>query len=191
MMKNYISIKIMASVFLMGLALFPSLVVAQVSAKPELYRSPVVCDKYGRSLAIKQDNSLWGWGDNRPHQGGLIVPGSKDEYYITPVKIADDVLCADNSEFSTFILKTNGELWGWGLNEALGAGPSAGTYGVVSKPVKILDNVVDFKSGLNYNVALKNDGTLWHWGVKGKNQYWDAYTPSLLLENVVALINYE
>ncbi len=185
-------IKMILLITFIALAILPTDAVAEASAKPELYRSPVVCNKNGISFAIKQDNSLWGWGYNRPWQGGQVIPGSKEDYIVKPVKVAEDVLCADNSGFCTLILKTNGELWGWGLTDGLGIGPPTDSNNIATKPVKIMEHVIDFKTGSSfssdYTVALKDDGTLWHWGEK-TGSYWDAYSPSLLLENVDALCN--
>lgn len=184
-------IKMILFIFFIALAILPSDAVAEVSsAKPELYRSPVVCNKNGVSFAIKQDNSLWGWGENLADyggNGGLIIPGSKEEYFLKPVKVADDVICVDSNGLCILILKTNGELWGWGENEGLGIGPTIHPNYFITKPVKIMENVIDFKMGSDfspYTVALKNDSTLWHWGKKTA-----SYSPSLLLENVDALCN--
>ena len=67
---------------------------------------------------------------------------------------------------SYFVLKTNGELWGFGSNNngRLGDGTAEGR----NDPVKIMDGVLDVitASSSRYNrvYALKTDNTLWHWG---------------------------
>lgn len=62
-----------------------------------------------------------------------------------------------------FVIKNNGELWGWGSD-----GWSVGTGGLGVErlsPVRIgLDTWLDVAAGGDHSLAIKSDGTLWGWG---------------------------
>jgi len=181
-------------VLIIFLTLLPVNVGAEVNAEPELYRCSIFAFQFN-CFAIKADNSLWGWGynTNSPYNPGFIIPNSTQDFYLTPVKVADDVLTVGVNDLCTFILKTSGELWGWGSNFD-GALAQNMNVNESRKPIKILEDVIDIKTtgtsmGAAYTVVLKKDGTLWHWGEKWSKDYWDIYTPSLLMENVAALCN--
>jgi alpha-tubulin suppressor-like RCC1 family protein len=67
-------------------------------------------------------------------------------------------------------IKTNGELWGWGIN----------TYGEIgdgtiinrSAPVKIgTDRTwMDVSAGGNHTIATKTNGSVWTWGLNSSGQ---------------------
>lgn len=63
-----------------------------------------------RFTVIKDDGSLWVWGDNT---GGALGNGT-DEYVDKPMKIMDDVVNVTSDEGHLYALKSNGELWEMG-----------------------------------------------------------------------------
>ena len=60
-------------------------------------------------FAIKNDDSLWAWGDN----GGKYGDGNSKDSKV-PVKIMDGVKMAATEKEYTLIIKTDGSLWGTG-----------------------------------------------------------------------------
>lgn len=78
------------------------------------------------TLAIKNDNSLWGWGDNSRGQ----LADSETKVFFNPQKIMDNVKQASSGYTHALVIKTDNTLWGWGSNQegCLGIGNSMGSY---------------------------------------------------------------
>lgn len=145
-------------------------------------------------FAIKNDNTLWGWGANK---NGQLIDGTTD-YKQSPVKVMDNVKEVKAAERfgriytdQWYIIKTDNTLWGWGDNAdgVLGIGAMEESY--VSTPVKIMDDVAEvYPYEYAVNFAKKTDNSLWGWGCNddyalgmGKK---DAIinTPQKILDNV-------
>ncbi len=123
---------------------------------------------YGSQLsvyAIRNDNSLWVFGQNKHGQLGV---GTTSSVY-APTKILDNVLSIESNSRSTFAIKTDGSLASWGENGSgqLGDGTTSARY----SPLTILNNVNQVAMGEAYILALKNDGNIWAWG----NNYSGAF----------------
>ena len=68
------------------------------------------------SLAIKNDNTLWGWGNN---SGGLLADGwnaMESGIILYPQKIMDNVKFAVAGIAHTACIKLDGTMWAWGNN---------------------------------------------------------------------------
>jgi len=148
------------------------------------------------AYAVKTDGTLWAWGRN--NHGQLGVGDTEDRY--TPVKVADNVstITTDNVENngynntsdSAFIVKTDGTLWAWGINNygQLGVGDTQSRY----TPVKVADNVSTITTNGGAAYAVKTDGTLWAWGdnsygrlgVGDTQSRYNRYTPVKVADNV-------
>lgn len=76
--------------------------------------------------------------------------------------LGDSNLVVSAGWSETFVIKSDGSLWGWGVNSDGAVGN--GTKEVVLKPVKIMDDVLSVSSYAHHTVAVKKDGTLWGWG---------------------------
>ena len=135
--------------------------------------------------AIKTDNTLWAWGNNKY---GAVGNGTTEGVNV-PVKIMDDVkdVTADavgDGSFETYsfayALKNDGTLWSWGYNGEGEAGN--GTTKNVLSPVKILDDVAEIQkdNSLNISYALKEDGSLWGWGLNYYGQLGNGTTENVL-----------
>ena len=86
----------------------------------------------GHSLALKTDNTLWGFGSNIEGQLGV---GSKALDSI-PFHIMNDVKKIASSYSHSLILKTDGTLWACGLNRCGELGD--GTAKIRRRPVQII-----------------------------------------------------
>ncbi|MGI5985412.1 MAG: hypothetical protein GXY01_00315 [Clostridiales bacterium] len=115
----------------------------------------------GNIYAIKEDNSLWIWGNL-----GVDPETEKMLYFDNPVCVMEDVKYA----YGSLVLKTDGTLWeidtDW-LN--MFDKPGRALYSDV-KAVQIMEDVKLAKSEDYYSsdemrfFAIKNDGSLWVWG---------------------------
>lgn len=64
-------------------------------------------------MVIKNDNSLWGWGDN---SSGCLGTGAPGGFNPNPVQILTNVKKAVCSGSTCIALKNDGTLWAWGKN---------------------------------------------------------------------------
>lgn len=158
------------------------------AAKP--LDSPSVVSNGSTTFAIKEDNSLWAWGNNFH---GQIGDGTT-EYRSTPVKVLDDVSSVVMGAVSTFAIKLDGSLWAWGANSNGRLGDGSETQRTA--PVKILDNVekVFCDSSWSYpkTYAILNDGTLMGWGYNENGTLGDGtsvnrLSPVSILSDVVSV----
>ena len=120
------------------------------------------------SMAIKDDGSLWAWGQN---MFGQIGDGTT-EYRATPVKIMDGVAAVSARDTLTMALKKDGSLWAWGWNGYGGLGDGTNTYRAA--PVKIMDGVAAVAAGNYHSMAIRADGSLWAWGSNSNGQIGDG-----------------
>ena len=121
---------------------------------------------FGRAFALRNDGSLWGWGELRDGSSWHMFPEPvhimDGVYYIadcgnwvicldgglwnidgTPVRVMDDVVAARGNH----ALRADGSLW----------------YATRSVFLKshIMDDVVSFTSGCGAILAIRTDGSLW------------------------------
>lgn len=115
------------------------------------------------SVGIKNDGTLWAWGDNFYNQVGDGTSIDRN----TPTLISSDTdweFLSAGSDY-TMAIKNGGELWAWGrgLGGQLGNGE---TDLNTDEPTRIGtdDDWVDVSNGFGHTVALKADGSIWSWG---------------------------
>jgi len=128
------------------------------------------------SIAIKEDGSVWAWGNLQP-----------------PYQIEiDDAVSVSSGATHMFVIKSDGSLWGWGGNAF---GPVLGVdidEGKSYTPLKIMDDVVSVSAGYAHSLAIKSDGSLWAWGANKYGQIGDGttedqVTPVHVMDDVIAV----
>ena len=119
------------------------------------------------SFILKNDNTLWGCGDNQYGQLGL---GDKSNRYTFTIIDSNPgnikLVCC--GKYYTLILQNNGTLWGCGDNQygQLGLGDTNNR----NIFTEITNDVKSAYCGENYTFILKNDGTLWGCGENTSGQ---------------------
>ena len=125
----------------------------------------VVATGKDEGVAIKSDNSLYGWGRNHHGQLGLNSEGSSARRS-RPVQIGSDTTWSDvtGGDFAFMALKSDNTLWTWGDNENTG-GLGLNDDADRSSPTQVPGSWASMNKGFRYgNAAIKTDGTLWMWG---------------------------
>lgn len=107
--------------------------------------------------AVIQRGKLYTFGSNNFGQLGL---GSEvtDNYASPMAAIQQDavkVACGFNT---TYVITSDGTLYGWGANEYAQLGDGTTTHS--SEPVKIMDNVADVAAGTGHVLAVTTDGSV-------------------------------
>ena len=119
------------------------------------------------TAAIKTDGTLWMWGRN--HFGQLGTNNITN--YSSPVQTVSGGTnwrqLATNSSigYTNLAIKTDGTLWGWGINGSGTVGD--GTTIAKSSPVQVISGGTNWKqvsTDGNSSFGIKTDGTLWAWG---------------------------
>ena len=125
------------------------------------------------SLALKSDGTVRVWGSNTYGQLGNNTNTSKN----TPVQVAgslNSVTAISAGDSQSFILKSDGTVWAWGLNDKGQLGDNTTTDKKIPAQVSSLTGVKAISAGDSHSLALKSDGTVWAWGQNGEGQLGDG-----------------
>ena len=118
---------------------------------------------YKFSVALKQDGSVWSWGENHVGQLGL----GNTTYYNKPQKITgitEKVTDVKSGYYHSIALTQNGEVYTWGYNY-YGQCGTGDTQNVLT-PVKVegLTNIVKIDAYKYMTIALTQGGEVYVWG---------------------------
>ncbi len=132
------------------------------------------------NYAIKNDGTLWAWGENSVGQVGNGTTTQVE----APVKVLDDVSYI-TGDLTAYAIKDDGTLWAWGNNNMGQVGN--GTRDDVLSPKMILSNVSSFTDdyGTFMPQAITTDGSLYVWGaIYSRQKDGLKLTPTKMLDNV-------
>ncbi|MDR2664723.1 MAG: hypothetical protein LBC21_00400 [Oscillospiraceae bacterium] len=191
-MKNRV-VTLFALVVLLVFPAFPNRAARGLSAGHQTFT---------KWTAIKDDGSLWAWGDAYLFSEFNDYSLAYGDY--TPVKIMDGIIAVDGWDGGwSMALRADGELYEWGHipadmtpDEAKEGGYaiSSGTDRLFTRseshPKKILDGVKMFSAGAVHGAAIRSDNSLWLWGSNYNGEIGDGTTqpkldPVRVMENVI------
>lgn len=128
----------------------------------------------GFSVSIRNDGTVWTWGENGYGQLG----NSSTENKVIPNQIMgmSSVASVSAGSYHAVALKNDGTVWTWGYNRYGQLGN--GTIQYRTSPVEVsgLSDVVQISAGYYHTAALKSDGTVWVWGYNGEGELGDGTT---------------
>jgi alpha-tubulin suppressor-like RCC1 family protein len=116
------------------------------------------------SLALRTNGTIWSWGRNI---SGQLGDGTTTQTS-SPVSVVGgftDWCQISTSNYQNHGLRTNGTLWGWGINSYGQLGDNTTTCR--SSPVSVVGGFTDWcqvSSGHTHTLALRTNGTAWAWG---------------------------
>lgn len=118
------------------------------------------------NLAIKNDGTVWGWGNN--DKGQLDVTGPKT--IIKPVQIANlsNIKGVAAGESHSLALDKSGKVWAWGDNAFYQLGKSTKGFGEITKLYG--NEITTIATGANHSVAVDKNGNVWTWGKNDHKQ---------------------
>ena len=138
----------------------PRLTVVQVAG---LRGITAIASGQNHSLALKNDGTVWAWGDN--YYGQLGIGTTETSYGPMQVSNLSGVSSIAAGGSHSIALKNNGTVWTWGLNSDGQLGDGLITSGrLTAEQVSGLSGIIAISGSAFNSSALKNDGTLWMWG---------------------------
>jgi alpha-tubulin suppressor-like RCC1 family protein len=114
------------------------------------------------AIGVRSDDTIWGWGSNA--NGQLGNGDTAGGFGIIDNVSGSWSVAAPNRSY-TIAVKTNGELYGWGLLNTSG---QLATNDTTSRSVPVqITNITTWVSASNNTTSvfgITNDGVLWAWG---------------------------
>jgi alpha-tubulin suppressor-like RCC1 family protein len=130
------------------------------------------------TAAVRQNGTLWAWGDNTRGQLGDGTTVQRT----SPVSVVGgftDWCQVSAGNAHTAALRQNGTLWAWGCNGQGQLGD--GTIVDKSSPVSVVGGFTDWcqvSAGCVHTAAVRQNGTLWAWGLNQQGILGDGTTVS-------------
>jgi alpha-tubulin suppressor-like RCC1 family protein len=135
------------------------------------------------TIALKNDGTVWTWGDNSSYQLGDAGPSRSLPAIVNGVTGAVAVAAGQQH---ALVLRSTGTLWAWGGNGNGQVGDGTTTTRSAFVAVSALSSVTAIAAGANFSLALKTDGTVWAWGANALGQLGDGTTTTRLVPTQVS-----
>lgn len=159
---------------------------------PGLSNVIAIAAENGRSLALKSEGTVWGWGLNwdGAQKDAFFISGLKEDSPV-PVMIEglSEVVAIDLGVVHALALKKDGTVWSWGQNNVGALGDGTTNHRITPAQVEGLADVAAISSGYMYNLAVRSDGVLWAWGYNQDGQLGDGTKQTRLLPVEITALN--
>jgi len=133
------------------------------------------------TAALANDGTVWTWGTNGYGALGYDVTGSGIQYTPHMVPNLTNADAIATGYYFTVVLKSDGTVWSWGLNNfgQLGNGTTTTSQNQVQvlsslNPKQELNGVESITAKGSHAIALLKDGTLRTWGFNGEGAIGDG-----------------
>ena len=139
------------------------------------------------ALALKDDGTVWAWGNNG--SGRLGNGTTTPSLVAVPVSFAGGTVITAVSAGGSHSLarKSDGTVWAWGNkgNGRLGEGSSSGAQ-LAPVHINSLSNITALSAGMAHSVAVASDGVVFTWGDNAVGQLGDGTTTESVLPAMVS-----
>ncbi len=124
--------------------------------------------------AVREDGTVWAWGDNQYGQLGDLTTTARS----APVQVRGllGVTQVSAGLRHTMALKSDGTVWTWGYNYYGELGDGTNTNRNAPSQVVGLAHIVAISAAGSGCLALQSDGTVWAWGDNTFGQLGDGTT---------------
>jgi alpha-tubulin suppressor-like RCC1 family protein/predicted transcriptional regulator len=126
----------------------------------------------GFSMALREDGTVWTWGENWHYELGDGMPRNVEVYRATPAQVPclTNVTAIVASWEFALALRDDGTVWAWGDNQFGELGDGTTDSSNVPVQVKGLSGIVAIAPGY----ALDENGVIWAWGPDTLGQLGDG-----------------
>jgi len=139
---------------------------------------PRIAAGFNHTAVVKNDGTVWTWGDNSHGQLGIGTLYEKASP--VQVKFIANAVSVAAGYYHTAALKKDGTVWCWGDNENGQLGDATTEERLYPVRVKGLTGITAIAAGSFHTVALKNDGTVWVWGYNNYKQLGTSVDKSVM-----------
>ncbi len=135
---------------------------------------------FNYTLALKNDGTVWAWGDNSYGQLGI----DSTQAYDYPVQVKNSsgtgflsgvkaIACGSSHALA---LLNDGTVFAWGRNDRHQINATAGDKSSLPVQYPGLSDIVAVAAGLSFNLVLADDGRVWAWGSNYSGELGDGTT---------------
>ena len=115
------------------------------------------------SLAIKENDTLWGWGANDEGQLGIEVLNERRRPTQEDTNSKNWIAVSSGTKHALGLQK-DGSLWSWGNNDSGTLGHGDNNNRRKAEKISGTSIWTLISAGANHSLAIDNNGTLWAWG---------------------------
>ncbi|MCL1862478.1 MAG: hypothetical protein FWF78_02810 [Defluviitaleaceae bacterium] len=134
------------------------------------------------AIALREDGTVWTWGNNNAGQRGDGTRDGVREGNIAPSQVLDDVVAVSAGRIFSMALRSDGSLWAWGSNSRGQLGDDTTVDRIV--PTRIIPftpqtpqgGVAAVSAASHHTMAILEDGSLWAWGFNNTGQFGNGTT---------------